>query len=205
MLLGILIPSTVIAETSTYGTTLKPRTCPSRTEPKTGALSLEQAKMYFICDNEWQNGTPGQVSPTSYITLIDNLNLKIAPRSRPFNQNDFTYAHYQGGKVLAIDTEKPVYDIRGSYDSYTCFEINRSFSAGKNCVITSFYDSSGICFRDTFDEWHCRMRGRSKMFHKMPPPDERKQHFKQAPKISVSNAPGIVKRRPEADVVIYHV
>ncbi|WP_145837735.1 hypothetical protein [Dulcicalothrix desertica] len=171
MLLAILIPTAVIAETSTYGTTLKPRTCPSRTEPSRGALSVEQAKMYFICDNEWHNGTPGQVSPTSSLWLIDNLNLKVAPRSRPFNTNDFTYTRYQGGKILAIDTEKPIYDIRGSYTSYVCYEINRLYSAGKNCSVTSFPDSSGICFRDTFDEWHCLMRGSSKeMLHKMPPP-----------------------------------
>ncbi|RUS93989.1 hypothetical protein DSM106972_094600 [Dulcicalothrix desertica PCC 7102] len=171
------MPTTVIAETSTYGTTLRPRTCASRTEPSKGALSVEQAKMYFICDKEWQNGTPGQVSPTSSIWLIDNLDLKVASPERPFNQNDFTYTHYQGGKILAIDTEKPIYDIRGSYTSYVCYEINRVHAAGKNCSVTSFPDSSGICFRDTFSEWHCSMRGRSKILHKMPPPPSRQTAF----------------------------
>ena len=169
--LTVLTTTTVIAQTLPYGTARKPRTCPSRVEPKKGAPSVEQAKKYFLCDQESQFGTPGQ-GGTNFIRLISDLTLQVAPSSRPFNETDLEYnSNYEGN--LSMSTKKPVYDIRGSFTIYTCFEIRgRSRLPGKNCNVDQFTNSTGICFQNTFGDWHCRMKGSSKEIgDDLPPPE----------------------------------
>jgi hypothetical protein len=168
-LLVLLTPNLLFAQTNDYGTTRRPATCPSRTEPKTGAPSVEQAKMYFKCDYEWLRGVDGKQD--SSVWLINDLNIKVAPVSRRTTPNDFYFNNRNGGTQLGMDPDKPVYDIRGSYTSYIC-TIASWRKVGKNCDVNYFSNSTGICFLDTFGEWHCRMiGGQMKSERNVPPPN----------------------------------
>lgn len=173
-LLTVLTPTILTAQTLPYGTARKPHTCPSSVEPKKGAPSVEQAKMYFLCDQELQFKTPGQGGVSSSLWLISDLTLQVAPNSRPVNGTDVEYNTNQRGEHLSINTEQPVYDIRGSFTRHICYEIRgRSHLAGKNCTVEQFPNSTGICFRNTFGDWHCRMKGSSKKIgDDLPPPEK---------------------------------
>lgn len=157
------------AQNQSYGTDRRPQICKSRAEPKKGALSVEQAKKYFICDHERERDGTGFTNINS-LNLIDDLKIQVAPRSRRFNRNDIVYSDEGGGVYLPMDMDKPVYDIRGSYTSYSCMS-GRMFTPGENCDVESFTDSKGICFQTTFGDWHCSMKGRFKeVGRKLPPP-----------------------------------
>ncbi|MDZ8053252.1 MAG: hypothetical protein RMX68_025495 [Aulosira sp. ZfuVER01] len=168
-LLAVLTPTVLTAQTLSYGTTRKPHTCPSTVEPKKGAPSVEQAKMYFLCDQEWERPRIGSIG--SALWLISDLTLQVAPHSRPANGTDLTFNTRHGGEHLGMDTDQPVYDIRASFTSYICNEIRGSYREGKNCTVSQFPSSTGICFRNTFGDWHCRAKGSSKKIgDRLPPP-----------------------------------
>lgn len=174
VLSAILTPSILVAQTLPYGTARMPKNCPSRSEPQKGAPSVAQAKMYFTCDSETQYGEIGTGPFSSYIRLTENLTMQVAPKSRPANSTDLKYIESYKGS-LAMDTNQPVYDIRGSYDGYVCYDTTRNsrlYPVGGNCKV-SRYTSTGICFRSTFDEWHCKMKGTTKdIGDKLPPPQQ---------------------------------
>jgi hypothetical protein len=172
-LLAMLTPSILAAQTLPYGTARTPKTCPSRAEPKRGAPSVAQAKMYFTCESETEDGEVGRGTTYSYIRLTENLTMQVAPRSRPANGTDLKYNSSYSGS-LGMDTTKPVYDIRGSYDGYVCTDITRKrrlYPVGEECRV-SRYTSAGICFRNTFGDWHCMMQGTSKEIGRLPPPQK---------------------------------
>ncbi|MBH8564358.1 hypothetical protein I8748_19570 [Nostoc sp. CENA67] len=158
-LLTLLTPTILYAQTSPYGTTRRPHTCPSRVEPKAGAPSAEQAKMYFLCDVEEEIVIS---IPNSFLRLVTDLTIQVAPISRPFNMET-------DGKYLGIDPKQPVYDIRGSYTDYFCKRIDRR-NIGKNCIVSSRPNQQGICFRNTFGDWHCHMIGTKREIGKQLPP-----------------------------------
>ncbi len=172
-LLTVLTPTILTAQTLPYGTARQPQTCSSRVEPKKGAPSIEQAKMYFLCDQESQFGTPGQ-GGSNFVRLISDLTLHVASNSRPANLTDLEYNTNQRGEHLSISMDKPVYDIRGSFTHHTCYEIRgRSYLPGKNCTVEQYPNSTGICFQNTFGDWHCRMKGSSKKIGRdLPPPEK---------------------------------
>jgi hypothetical protein len=176
-LLAILTPSILIAQNLPYGTARTPKTCPSRSEPKRGAPSVAQAKMYFTCESEREFGEVGTGNTASYIRLTDNLTMQVASRSRPANGTDLKFNSSNHGS-LGMDTSKPVYDIRGSYDGYVCYDTTRKirdrsiYPVGANCNVTR-YTSAGICFRNNFDDWHCMMQGKlKKIGDRLPPPQK---------------------------------
>ena len=121
ILSAILAPSIFVAQTLLYGTARMPKNCPSRSEPKKGAPSVAQAKMYFTCDSETEDGEVGRGSLISYIRLTENLTMQVSPKSRPANGTDLTCIESYKD-FLPMDTTQPVYDIRGSYDRYVCFD-----------------------------------------------------------------------------------
>ncbi len=138
-------PATLVAQNIDYGTDLRPRTCPSRANPINGKLTVQQAKIYFTCDHEVD---------IPILHLVNDLNLQISSRSRPVNNTDLRFNQRGDGGTLSMNVEKPVYDIRGSFTSYTCFNAARR--GGKNCDV-AYLSGTGICFKNTFDEWHCNM------------------------------------------------
>jgi hypothetical protein len=173
-LFALLTPISLNAQTLPYGTTRIPRTCPSLKNPKKGAPSIEQAKMYFMCDSEWESGTVGTGSIPSSLWLVDDLTLEVASRSRPFNQSDLSFMMVRDGARVGMDTTKPVYEIQGSFTRYICSDMSRGRRVGKNCVVSRYTNGAGICFKTTFDDWHCRMTGakKTKISPGMPPPEK---------------------------------
>lgn len=161
VLLALLTPSILNAQTEDYGTSRKIRTCPSRLEPRRGRISVAQAKMYVICRHEKEDkyGPPR-------LHLIDILSLEIAPKSRPVTGRDIMYF-----PEMSIDVEKPAYDIRGSIITYGCMPISRDnfVTRGKTCQAYIQPKSSGACYLDTFGDWHCTLGGSGVFESRIPP------------------------------------
>ena len=168
-LLALLTPSILTAQASEnipMGTERRPQECLSRSNPKKGAPNVTQVKMYLTCDNE--SSREDGISTSIY--LIDDITVQIAPTSRRFLNTDLVLSQNSTG-YLSIDTDKPIYDIRGSYTSYSC--SNGYFKkVGQNCKVERISGSTGICFLDSFSDWHCRLvRGSHKTIgERLPPP-----------------------------------
>jgi hypothetical protein len=124
---------------SRYGTR-EPRTCASRKEPVTPEL----ARQYFICDAE--------VEGVTGLVLVANVRIEVAP-GRSFNYN--TDSGHKG-----IDPKQTVYDVRGSFTHYDCRQAStgdNAFSRTHNCSAFDEPSAQGLCFKDTFGDWHCLM------------------------------------------------
>ena len=122
------------------------RDCGVNTDSPTAA-QLQQA---FICESEIY--TPAGSSGAK-LELVSSVNLQFS-RSRPYNSNSDTYS--------GIDVRQPVYDVKGSYVGWTCFEpssnpYGNAPRAGKNCWKSLGNGVSGIAFRDTFGLWHVKV------------------------------------------------
>lgn len=139
-----------------YGTR-EPRTCADRTAPARGAITAAQALRYFICDAESEFG------PKLY--LVENVQLQVG-RSRPFQMRTDAFTD--------VDPSQPVYPIRGGFVRYQCGEPNKiENNFGKNCSVYESPNASGICYKTTFEEWHCTMMDMSASSsgrHKVAPP-----------------------------------
>jgi hypothetical protein len=147
-------PATLIAD-MTYGTTRTNRTCPSRVNPQRGRISLEQARTYFICRYENFTGELGKNG--SDFTFVDDLKMQMSA-ARPPNRADLGLGYEEG-----IDLKQPVYPIKVSYTSTSCGARNlgEAGEEGKgNCLVRGV-KGIGACFRNTFGEWHCKIRGES--------------------------------------------
>src|ERR1022692_1818980 len=91
-----------------------PHICKSRKDPAKGGPAADQAKAYFLCDNELL--VPGRFGGSgSYLYLVTELKIDVAPNARPFNID--TDANNTGD----IDPRQPVYNIKGTYAHYQCF------------------------------------------------------------------------------------
>jgi hypothetical protein len=147
-------PSSLIAQ-MTYGTTRTNRTCASRVNPKKGAISLEQAKKYFICRYETFTRPLGKAG--SFYTFVDDLNMQMAA-ARPADGADRGLGYEED-----IDLKQLVYPIKVSYLSTFCpaRNIGEAGEAGKGKCLVRDVKGIGICFRNTFSEWHCKTRGKS--------------------------------------------
>jgi hypothetical protein len=128
---------------SHYGTR-EPTACASRKDPLQGGLSPAQAKQYFICDVEAEGA--------SSLVLVTNVRIEVAP-ARGFSVNTDS-GH------LGIDSQYLVYDIRGSYTHYDCRSSERVknvFARTHNCSAFDEPAAVGLCFKNTFRDWHCTM------------------------------------------------
>ena len=147
-------PTNLVAQ-MVYPTTRTNRTCPSRVSPKKGAISLEQARTYFICRYESFTGTPGKVGSSYY--FVDNLKMQMAAARPP------TSADLALGYEEEIDLKQSVYPIKVSHTGSGCPVYNSNppvpnpTSDGK-CLVSDEVKGVGICFRSNFGEWHCKTR-----------------------------------------------
>ncbi len=147
-----------------------PRSCSTKKSPAKGAPSADVIAKYVICDWEKENW------PNLY--LLDNVQVTAVGAARRYNANeDFN--------VPDVDVTKPVYSIRGTYDSYQCGNLNRpdgpdfgpDHHPGSNCTVTRGHKGTGGCYMDTFAEWHCSlddsgaMLGKEEMLQPPPPND----------------------------------
>lgn len=123
-----------------------PLVCKSQKEPAKGAPSGSHLKEYVQCTNERVAG--------GYIGLFENLQVDIG-KSRP-------YSAWSDSGSSNIDNSEPVYPIRGSYDFYSCRPPgSMGFPAGKNCHLRKATTFEGTCFKTTFGDWSCPIRGTS--------------------------------------------
>lgn len=143
-----------------YGTR-DPRTCESSREPVSGALTLEHAKRYVICQYEREFNVFGGV-----LDLIDSIQLELG-KSRVANP--------MTDRLIDIDYDAPVYPIRGEYVKYRCrpYTYRNTMTAAAprntgregdypgNCSRQIHSDAMGLCFKTTFGDWRCVMRSRS--------------------------------------------
>jgi hypothetical protein len=158
-LMAILAPSILTAGANDYGTSRQLRTCPSRTEPSRGRISVEQAKAYAACYYE------EKAVFNASVNFVDILSLQVASKSRRARDADF--------RLHQIDIEKPIYDIKGSIVIYNCQNITEGYPRGQNCRISRVPNSTGKCYQTTFGDWYCVLGGGSlvRPETKMPAPD----------------------------------
>jgi hypothetical protein len=161
LLMTISTPSVLLAQQKDYGTNRQLRTCPSRTEPTRGRITVEQAKRYVACSFEEKPPFNGSIK------FVDVLSLEIAPKTRSAKPADF--------RLSNLDPTKPIYELRGSIVIYSCANVaGRSTPPpGQNCSISRDPKAEGKCYQTPFNEWHCVMRGAGLLKrpeHKMPPP-----------------------------------
>lgn len=115
-----------------------PRSCTSRHEPQSSALSAVEARAYVICDNEGLNGDT--------LLLFAKVSVSVSP-GRPYN---YATDNFQG-----IDTSKPVYDIHGSSVNYTCVTPDPERTDFQPCTRIEDPNAQGRCFQDADADWHC--------------------------------------------------
>lgn len=151
-------PATLVAQMN-YGTTRTARTCPSRVSPKRGAISLEQAKIYFICDYE------GISVDGSSLIFVDNLKLQISSTSRSATSADLELSR-------EINLKQPVYPITARYTTTVCSSITPPGNPmeGKNCVASDI-KGSGFCFRNTASNWDCAIQARGSIARRVATPN----------------------------------
>jgi hypothetical protein len=109
-----------------------------------GALSPAQAIQYFLCEVE--------VEGVTGLVLVTNVTVDVA-QGRVFNYNT------DSGHV-GIDPKQTVYDIRGSYTHYDCRQSGmgeNAFARTHNCSAFDEPAAQGLCFKNTFGDWHCIM------------------------------------------------
>jgi hypothetical protein len=157
-LMVLLVPPPISAQIPSIGTNRRPQICPSRKAPTRGVPSLAQAKKYFTCHAELEFS--GRSGSSGILNLISDLTMQISPRARRFSAStDSEYGlNHRLNKPLGLTSNLLVYDIQGSYTNYSCSNAGYR-KPGANCEIEQFTDSRGICFQNTFGDWHCTMVG----------------------------------------------
>jgi len=135
--------------------TRDPRTCASKTEPKAGAPSAEQAKAYLICGSAAHLGEG--VDSFHLLVLMENVQVQVGA-GRPF----------QGGgnsdvNMHDVDVKYQIYPIRGSFDMYQCANVapgdpwQSVRDPKKNCNLYHETKAIGSCYKTTFGDWDCTM------------------------------------------------
>src|ERR1019366_1712559 len=130
-----------------------PRTCASRKNPVKGAPTADQLKQYFICDYEQVSYAWGPGA----LTLVADVTVEVG-KGRPFN---IVLDSFSG-----IDPAQTVYPIRGRYTLWNCGELGKDGNEpGHSCQNKIQNDNAvGICYQDSFGDWHCKFLGKTLTF-----------------------------------------
>jgi hypothetical protein len=160
-------PTMLAAQDLRYGTSRVPQSCPSRSAPKTGAITSAQAEKYFTCHIE--NGEAFNENSND-ISFVTDLKIQVAPKSRRATMTDVNRA--ANSRSIALDMDRPVYDIRGSYNSYFCGRTTAAVQEKRNCRVSNFPKSQGICFQNSFQDWFCLLTGSMKNISRQSPPPQ---------------------------------
>lgn len=116
----------------------EPHTCANRKEPVHGSLTSAQAAQYAVCAFEKNEGD-----------FAENVKLQLS-KSHMINA--------AGVVDPKTDLSQPVYDIRGTFDAYSCVPLGDVLGQpGKNCKHYFAANATGLCYKDTFGEWNCVM------------------------------------------------
>jgi hypothetical protein len=119
--------------------TRDPHTCPDSTVPKGNMITADKAKEYVYCSESYT---------TQNIYLYDEVTVQVGTPRR-YNPNEDV-------NVWNIDVSVPVNPIRGSLKQYQCAQAGEE-NMGKNCNVYDAPHASGLCYKDTFKDWHCAM------------------------------------------------
>lgn len=121
----------------------EPANCASTAAPDDGALSAEQAAQYLKCTTEKESGQT--------LTLLENVVVQVAAKGRPYNPGRES--------MPEIDTDKPIYALRGSFVRYQCSRPDPDImqNVGKNCSSVDQPNATGNCWKTTFGDWRCTM------------------------------------------------
>jgi len=121
--------------------TREPASCPNRKTPPNAG----NAKQYFVCD--WE----ANLHPLE-IDLVGDVAIELNT-PRPFN-------YVKDSDFPGIDVRSVVYDARGKFTSYICTanspQLN-DFANTHNCNAFPYPSAAGLCYKDTWGDWHCRM------------------------------------------------
>ncbi len=129
-----------------YGTPRQLRTCPDRTQPSKGPISVPQAKALVACSYE---DKPPYNATVRFVDIVD---LQIAKNTRPVNMGDIS-------RWPQIDQQKPVNVLRGSVVVHSCANLAGSQKAGSNCTRFETPNAIGTCWQDQFAAWFCFLGG----------------------------------------------
>jgi hypothetical protein len=122
-----------------------PRTCASMKTPARGAPTGDQLKQIFICESE---NVSSSIASGELLHLVTDVNIEVA-KGRPFQMRTDAWPD--------IDPSQLVYPIRGSYVMWQCVALGRiNGERGKNCTKADQPHASGVCYKDTFGDWHCK-------------------------------------------------
>jgi hypothetical protein len=120
-LLTLLTSTSLLAQPTTeaeyltyYGTSRRAQTCPSRSEPKTGRLSVAQATEYIRCLRE---GERQGISRTG-VNFLDISGLQLSPPHQVTERDSL-----RPYLVSRIDRTQPMYEIKARAVSYSCTGI----------------------------------------------------------------------------------
>jgi hypothetical protein len=168
MLLTGLTPLSLNAQQETdYGTSRRPQTCSSRSEPRNGPISAAQAIKYATCDAEGD-----QVVPSPGIaSFLEIFSLQVGSARRVSPEDIVRYGE-------TINQSKPIYEIKGRAVLYACSRI-KGFAViakrGSNCQTWGSTDSASInsrgkCFTDFANKWRCKLSIGTAISVSGPPP-----------------------------------
>jgi hypothetical protein len=148
-----------------YGTSRVPQSCPSRSEPTTGAITARQAEKYFTCHVEKGESFDGNMGS---MNLVTDLKIEVARKPRRATIADVSRAANSG--TYSLNMDRPVYEIRGSYKDYGCGRTTAAVEEKRNCTLFIYPKSQGICFQNSFNEWFCLLTGSPKIISGQAPP-----------------------------------
>jgi hypothetical protein len=133
-----------------------PRSCQPMNVPTKGPPSPAQAAAYVICHAEGESG--------GALYLVDELVITDIGPGRPHERTE--------NLRYNIDTNQPVYAIRGTGEFYQCNPTHGP-PTGTNCSITHVRKGEGDCYLTTFGDWRCYMSDRNAVPNEVrdrPPP-----------------------------------
>jgi hypothetical protein len=131
-----------------WGTSRQLVTCPDKTNPKTGTLTVAMATTYITCFYEEREPYDANV------TFADILSLQLVTKRKARTRDIMLWPD--------IDRKRSVYDLRGSMVVHSCTNITTnqySPKQGENCSRSEIPKAKGTCWVDIVGEWSCYLGG----------------------------------------------
>ena len=163
-----------------------PQTCADTKSPAKGAITAAQAAKYVVCAQDGEQ--------SSLLYLVENVKVSVGG-SRAYNSFSDSYA-------TSIDTNAPVYPIRGSLDKYQCDKVSTD-NAKRNCTLYHEPKAEGKCYKTTFGDWYCSMQdlsnNQSNIEYNMKPPGGAVAPDEDKPAAKNTNQPAETKANAPDD------
>jgi hypothetical protein len=131
-----------------WGTSRQLATCPDKTNPKTGKMTVALATMHVVCF--YEERPPYNAN----VTFADIASLRIVAQRKARTRDIMLWPD--------IDQKRPVYDLRGSMFVHTCTNITTteySPKQGANCSLSVLPKAKGTCWVDIEGDWSCYLGG----------------------------------------------